>query len=307
VTPIDPVPANPTSSDPAIATDSAVLTKPDRPRRNGLRLVVGSALLAAALASTSTAALVSVVRPSASALPVTSAGVATAQADTASAGASQRVFTEADLTGMVATARETVVTITVETAALHGPFGAVPATGVGSGVILTSNGYILTNRHVVEGARAVTVALADGRELPGTVVRLSGTTDLALVKVDATGLPAATLGDSSTLEVGQTAIAIGSPLGTYTETVTRGIVSGLEREITVRDDQTGRPVTLSGLIQTDAAINQGNSGGPLLDAGGRVIGINTAVAASAEGLGFAIPIGQAADLIAIASGGSPAA
>jgi serine protease Do len=106
--------------------------------------------------------------------------------------------------------------------------------------------------------------------------------------------------------VGQTAIAIGSPLGTFTETVTRGIVSGLNREITVQDEATRRPVTLRGLIQTDAAINPGNSGGPLLDASGAVIGIDTAVAASAEGLGFAIPISAAADLIQLAHSGTSA-
>jgi hypothetical protein len=99
-----------------------------------------------------------------------------------------------------------------------------------------------------------------------------------------------------------TAIAIGSPLGTYTETVTRGIVSGLDREVTVTDQQTRRATTLKGLIQTDAAINPGNSGGPLLDAAGQVMGINTAVATSAEGLGFAIPIGAASDLIGLATG-----
>jgi S1-C subfamily serine protease len=114
------------------------------------------------------------------------------------------------------------------------------------------------------------------------------------------------IGDSSTLSVGQTAIAIGSPLGTYTETVTRGIVSGLDREITVTNQATRAETTLRGLIQTDAAINPGNSGGPLLDGAGNVIGINTAVATSAEGLGFAIPIGAAADLIGLAAGGAAA-
>jgi serine protease Do len=106
--------------------------------------------------------------------------------------------------------------------------------------------------------------------------------------------------------VGETAIAIGSPLGTYTETVTRGIVSGLGRTITVQDDATGRPTTLNGLIQTDAAINPGNSGGPLLDATGAVIGINTAVSTTAQGLGFAIPIADAASLISRATSGQGA-
>src|SRR6185295_16985416 len=144
-------------------------------------------------------------------------------------------------------------------------------------VILTSNGYILTNRHVVENSRSLTVSLMDGRELAATIVRISDTNDLALIKVDATGLPAAAIGDSAAIQVGQTAIAIGSPLGTYTETVTRGIVSGLDREVTVTDESTRRQTTLKGLIQTDAAINPGNSGGPLLDSAGQVIGLSTAV------------------------------
>jgi serine protease Do len=169
-------------------------------------------------------------------------------------------------------------------------------------VILTSNGYILTNHHVVEGSRSLTVTLMDGRELPATIVKISDTTDLALIKVDASGLPAASIGDAASIQVGQTAIAIGSPLGTYTETVTRGIVSGLDREVTVGDQATRRQTTLTGLIQTDAAINPGNSGGPLLDASGKVIGLNTAVATSAEGLGFAIPISAASDLIGLATG-----
>jgi S1-C subfamily serine protease len=132
---------------------------------------------------------------------------------------------------------------------------------------------------------------------PASVVKISDTTDLALVKVEATGLKPATIGDSGSIIVGQTAIAIGSPLGTFTETVTKGIVSALNRTITVRDDETGRPVTLNGLIQTDAAINQGNSGGPLLNAAGEVVGVNTATASSAEGIGFAIPIHEAQSLI----------
>jgi len=106
--------------------------------------------------------------------------------------------------------------------------------------------------------------------------------------------------------VGETAIAIGSPLGTFTETVTKGIVSALDRQITVRDDQTGQPVDLTGLIQTDAAINPGNSGGPLLNAAGEVIGVNTATASTAEGIGFAIPIDKAADLISQAKAASVA-
>ena len=208
-----------------------------------------------------------------------------------------------DITAVVAAARPSVVTITSSGISIRGmsPF-SVPATGVGSGVILTANGYILTNKHVISGSKSLTVALSDGTEYPATLVKQLADNDLALIKIDATGLTPAKIGDSSTLQAGQTAIAIGSPLGTYTETVTKGIISALGRDITVADEQTGRPVQLHDLIQTDAAINPGNSGGPLLDANGEVVGLSTAVAGNAEGLGFAIPISAASDLIALARG-----
>ena len=135
------------------------------------------------------------------------------------------------------------------------------------------------------------------------MVKISSDQDLALIKIDASGLTAAKIGDPSRLQVGETAIAIGSPLGTFTESVTRGIISATGRTITVQDESTGQPETLSGLLQTDAAINPGNSGGPLLDASGAVIGVNTAVSTQAEGLGFAIPISAASSLIAQATGG----
>jgi S1-C subfamily serine protease len=269
--------------------------RPSRRAGRGLAGLAGVSLLSAVLASTGTAAL----------LQGSLAGAATASPSTNARTVA--TDTDEDITAVVATARESVVTITADGVATtrFSPF-SVPTTGVGSGVILTSNGYILTNRHVVDDSQSLSVALADGRELPASIVRISDDTDLALIKVDAIGLPAAAIGDSAALAVGQTAIAIGSPLGTYTETVTRGIVSGLDREITVTNEATRRQTTLSGLIQTDAAINPGNSGGPLLDATGNVIGINTAVASSAEGLGFAIPIAAASTLIGLASGGEAA-
>jgi serine protease Do len=201
----------------------------------------------------------------------------------------------------VANVRDSVVTITSDGVSSRG-FAQIPTTGVGSGVILTADGYILTNKHVVSGSQSLTVELADERQFPATIVKESQDKDLALVKIDATGLKPAVIGDSNALQVGQTVIAIGSPLGTFTETVTKGILSATGRTITVRDEQTGKPDTLTGLLQTDAAINPGNSGGPLLDATGKVIGINTAVSTDAEGLGFAIPISDAASLIAQASG-----
>jgi S1-C subfamily serine protease len=155
---------------------------------------------------------------------------------------------------------------------------------VGSGVIYSADGWIITNRHVVDGATAITVHLKDGRDFPGSVYGIDTLTDLAIVKVEATGLTAATLGRSSAIQVGQTAIAIGSPLGVYTNSVTAGIISAIGREITT---ESGR---LDGLLQTDAAINPGNSGGALVDSSGAVIGINTAISTEGAGIGFAIPI-----------------
>lgn len=157
----------------------------------------------------------------------------------------------------------------------------------GSGVIIRRDGVILTNAHVVGGARIVTVRLADGREFQGNVLGRDPSVDIAVIRIDAQNLPAAPVGDSDRLEVGQAAIAIGNPLG-LERTVTAGVVSAINRD--------PRGVELGGLIQTDAAINPGNSGGPLLDSSGNVIGINTAVLVGATGLGFAVPINLARDV-----------
>jgi serine protease Do len=270
---------------------------PGRPSRAGrLGTVVAASVLSAVLASSGTTLIVTQLLPAAQPSP----GATVATGTTTSA----TTVEARDVTEVVAEARQSVVTITADglSAGELSPFGQ-PTSGVGSGLILTADGYILTNRHVVEDSRALSVELADGRTFDATVVELSTDNDLALIRIDATGLPVARIGDSSSIQVGQTALAIGSPLGTYTETVTRGIISGLGREITVTDQLTRSRTTLTGLIQTDAAINPGNSGGPLLDARGAVIGVNTAVSTTAEGLGFAIPIDDAAPLIAWATAG----
>jgi S1-C subfamily serine protease len=160
--------------------------------------------------------------------------------------------------------------------------------GTGSGFIISSDGQIVTNAHVISGADNVTVLLKDGRRLRGTVIGSDPLSDIAVVKVDATGLPAARLGNSDNLLPGQTAIAIGNPLG-LNNTVTEGIISATGRsasDIGVSDRRVD-------FIQTDAAINPGNSGGPLLNANGEVIGVNTAILQGAQGLGFAIPINAA--------------
>jgi len=172
-----------------------------------------------------------------------------------------------------------------------GPFGQ-GGQGAGSGFIVTADGHVVTNAHVVERADEIGVTLQDGTSLDGVVIAADASRDLAVVDVEATDLPVAVLGASSDLVVGDDVIAIGNALGFGgSPTVTTGIVSALNRDIST----TGQ--TLGELLQTDAAINPGNSGGPLVNARGEVIGINTAIAGNAEGIGFAIPIDRAKPVI----------
>jgi serine protease Do len=166
---------------------------------------------------------------------------------------------------------------------------------VGSGIIYDVRGWILTNKHVIVGAKTITIRLPDDRRVAGTTYGVDTLTDLAIVKIDGVfDLVAAPIGDSSTLQVGQMAIAIGSPIGlAYPNSASEGIISALGRDVSVPGDTPATAdvtTNLHGLIQTDAAINPGNSGGPLVDASGRVVGITTASAQPATGIGFAIPI-----------------
>jgi S1-C subfamily serine protease len=195
-----------------------------------------------------------------------------------------------------------VVTITVRAGEATDPF-SLPETGVGSGIIYDPNGWVLTNRHVVADASQVTVELNDGRRLQGRVYGVDTLTDLAIVKVDATDLPTAPIGDSAELRPGQTAIVIGSPLGTFTNSVTSGVISALGRQLAVTDPVTGERRRLRNLIQTDAAINPGNSGGPLVDTSGSVVGVSTAFAEGAQGIFFAIPINIAKPIMGQAIAG----
>lgn len=186
-----------------------------------------------------------------------------------------------------------VVTVIVELPGQAAPGGAAPVVS-GSGVFISAAGYAVTNNHVVEGLDEVAVILFDGSQRRARVVGSDPFADLAVLKVD--GLPPAVapLGNSDILQPGETVIAIGSPLGDFKNTVTVGVVSATGRSI-----DTGLGYTIEGLIQTDAAINQGNSGGPLLNLAGEVVGLNTLVvrghgsSAVAEGLGFAIPANTA--------------
>ena len=197
---------------------------------------------------------------------------------------------ELSVADVVARAADSVVEVTTKTNS--GYFGEV-ATGAGSGVILTADGYIVTNHHVVDGGSAFTVRTRSGDTYEACLVGSDSQTDLAVLKIDAEGLTPAVLGDSDKLVVGETAVAIGNPLGELGGTVTSGIISALSREIT-----TSAGATME-LLQTNAAINPGNSGGGLFNSSGELIGIVNAksVGEDIEGLGFAIPINTAKSVI----------
>lgn len=168
--------------------------------------------------------------------------------------------------------------------------------GAGSGFIVSADGLVLTNKHVVSDNQAdYTIFTNDGKKYSAKVLALDPVQDLAVIKISSEGetFKPVTLGDSSGIQIGQTAIAIGNALGQFSNTVSVGVVSGLQRTISASDQAGSFSETLEGIIQTDAAINAGNSGGPLLNLRGEVIGINTAMAQGAEAIGFAIPINMA--------------
>ena len=190
-------------------------------------------------------------------------------------------------------ASPSVVSITSK-AVTTGFFGnSQTSEGQGTGIILTSDGLILTNNHVISGAQSLTVFTNDGKQYTGTVVAADPSNDYAFIRIKASGLTAAKLGSSSNVQIGQRVVAIGNALGQFQNTVTDGIISGKGRPITASDSGTGAGAEqLQNLFQTDAAINPGNSGGPLVDLTGAVIGMNTAVAGNAQNIGFAIPIDE---------------
>ncbi len=201
-------------------------------------------------------------------------------------------------TDVVKKAAPSVVEIQVKgTATSYGMFGGTYETqAAGSGVILSEDGYVITNNHVVENGNEFTVVTYDGTSYTASLVGTDSKSDIAVLKVEATGLTPATLGDSDTLQVGDTAVVIGNPLGTLGGTVTNGIISAVNRELVINNESMN-------LIQTNAAINSGNSGGGMFDGQGNLIGIvnakdsgTTSSGTTIEGLGFAIPINEAMDI-----------
>ena len=303
VEPLTPVrPSSPVGSSSATVVGERIVT-PDgtatssRPfRGRWLAGVLAVSMLSAVVGSIGTVGLLT-------GLGATGAGTGTGSVGATNTSASTTPVSASSTDAVVAAAESAspaVVTITVDSAgqAGYGPF-SVPSTGVGSGFVFDASGLILTNHHVIEGSDTISVTFKAGSELPATVVASDAQHDLAVVKVDSpTSLPTIPIGDASALRVGQQVIAIGSPLGTFTESVTSGILSATGRTIEVGSPNSRQTTTMTGLLQTDASINPGNSGGPLLDDTGAVIGVNSAAAQSAQGIGFAVPIDVAADIMA---------
>jgi len=207
-----------------------------------------------------------------------------------SAGAGEKDALDA-YSRVIVTVAEMLGPAVVNLRSVAGESGRRGGGGSGSGFLFTPDGFLITNHHVVRGSGRIRVRLNDGREVTGRVVGADPWTDVAVVQAEASGLPHAQLGESAGLRVGQLVVAIGSPFG-FDSTVTAGVISALGRTL--------RSITghlVDNVIQTDAALNPGNSGGPLLDSRGRVIGINTAVIQSAQGICFAIPINMAKRII----------
>jgi serine protease Do len=196
---------------------------------------------------------------------------------------------EKDVIAAIEKVSPAVVSIATLRVIQENMFDAIPVRGLGSGIIFDSNGGILTNQHIVEDAERVEVVTVNGKKFQGEVMGSDAMSDVAVVRVDGEGLPAAKLGDSEKMAVGQIAIAIGNPYGFLLPgpTATVGVISALKRHIHVENRM------YEDLIQTDASINPGNSGGPLVDSSGQVVGVNTANIPFAQGIGFAIPINAA--------------
>jgi serine protease Do len=209
-------------------------------------------------------------------------------------------FVEGSIADVANSVSESVVSIVTSTTVTSYFGGSYNSSAAGTGIIVTADGYILSNKHVIDGATNILIVLDDGTMYENVkVAAVDPLNDVAFLKIDGVNdLKPATLGDSKTINVGQQVIAIGNALGEYQNTVTAGIISGTGRSITATDSTGSMYEQLNDMIQTDAAINSGNSGGPLVNAAGEVIGINTATSSSAENMGFAIPISSVKGMLA---------
>jgi S1-C subfamily serine protease len=284
-------PAGPGSPEGSVRPPDTVATviAPARPPRRGVLAGLAGGVVGAVLGTVGTLAVLT----DAGIVDLASPTSANGAVEGAPAPSTSAIITlegaESVIPTVAAAVTPSVVRIDVALAATN------RSGAVGSGVIYRSDGYIITNNHVVEGARAITVRLADGELLDAELVGTDPLNDLAVLRVPRTGLPAVSLRDASEpLVVGETVVAIGSPFG-LDASVTAGIVSALNRELRL-DESDGVANTIPSVIQTDAAINPGNSGGALVDTRGRLVGINTAIYSSSgsnEGIGFAVSVGQA--------------
>lgn len=209
-------------------------------------------------------------------------------------------FVEGSVADIVNKVSKSVVSIVTSVKGVSYFGQSYSSQAAGTGIIVASDGYILTNKHVIDGASTISVVLDDGTTYKDVEVKVvDPLNDIAFLKIkDVSDLTAASLGDSKTIQVGQQVIAIGNALGQYQNTVTSGVVSGTGRSLTATDSTGSMSEKLTDMIQTDAAINSGNSGGPLINAAGQVIGVNTATSSSAENVGFAIPIAAVKGMLA---------
>lgn len=264
--------------------------KPEK-KSNSNALAITLASVAIALSGTS--AVFSYMSYEKASIPITFLGSSGTDGNSAN-------FIEGSVADIVNKVSESVVSIvtSVKTTSFFGYSSEGQAAG--TGIIVTSDGYILTNKHVIDGATKISVVLNDGTTYENVeVTAVDSLNDVAFLKIDGVSdLKAATLGDSKTISVGQQVIAIGNALGQYQNSVTSGIISGTGRSLTATDSTGSMSEKLSDMIQTDAAINSGNSGGPLVNAAGEVIGINTATSSTAENMGFAIPISSVKGMLA---------
>lgn len=260
-----------------------------RSRANGFRVMIFSLASLSLIFSASSLGL-SIYNASQGAAPITFNG--------SGQDGNSIEFTDGSIADVAIKVAPSVVSIVTETRTSSW-YGQSSGSAAGTGVIVSTDGYILTNKHVIEGAKRASVILDNGTTYEDvTIIGADPLNDIAFIKVNGvSNLPAATLGNSKTLTVGQQVIAIGNALGQFQNTVTSGIVSGTGRTIIASGGFMSYE-TLSDMIQTDAAINSGNSGGPLVNAAGEVIGINTAVSESGNGLGFAIPITSVKGMLA---------